>query len=297
MTSCSVNLCNYNEKFWMDDLRELYQNNNYLKFFPRYEMTRVEQLNAITRFCLYFILLIILFDKNEDWLYLPITIIVLVVILYNINRVDIDSKAKEREKTLDIRRDKRIEEEQLEKFDMKYDGEKKVETLIDDKFFDRSDNSLEAGYYDSDGILWSGPKTSPQICQQSNDLTLDEMINQQKNTCRMPTKDNPMMNLNINDYNNGSPPVACNADDVEVKDDMYVTFNHDLFRDVDELWERENNSRQFYTTPNHGVPNNQVEFAKWLYQLPDTAICKVDPTGGACLQYVSLRDRRSPVPQ
>ena len=113
MSSCSVNLCNQKEKFWMDDLRELYQNNNYLKFFPRYEMTRTEQLNAITRFCLYFIILIILFDKNEDWLYLPITVIVLVVILYNINRFDKDGKAKEWDRTLEMRRDKQVEEEQL----------------------------------------------------------------------------------------------------------------------------------------------------------------------------------------
>ncbi len=254
------------EKFWMDDLRELYQNRNYLKFFPRYEMTRSEQLNAITRFCMYFIILILLFDKNEDWLYIPITIIVLVVILYNVNRSDKNSQSKENSKILNDRQNSLIEEERLENFQFKSDGEKHYRTDIDDQYYNLSNDSLESGYYDSNGVLRVGPNTSPRTChnpKMKDLLTLDEFINLQKNTCRKPTVDNPVMNTNITDYNNGNPPAACNADDEEISDNIAVKFNHDLFRDVDELWERENSQRSFYTMPNHGIPNEQVEFARW----------------------------------
>ena len=286
-----------NEKFWMDDLRELYQNNNYLKFFPRYEMTRTEQLNAITRFCLYFIILILIFDKNEDWLYIPITIIVLVVILYNVNNSDKNSRSKENTKIINNRLDRIEEEKQLENFVFRPDNETIVRTDIDNQYYNRSDDSLQSGFYDSNGILNVGSKNSPKICSNPNAqdvLTLDEMINLQKNTCRRPTVDNPLMNLNITDYNNGQPPAACNADDEEISDDIRVTFNHDLFRDVDELWERENSQRQFYTTPNHGVPNNSVEFAKWLYNNGSIPNCKTNQED--CLRYESLRDKRGPLP-
>ena len=301
MSSCNkpLNLCKDSlypkEKFWMDDLRELYQNSNYLKFFPKYEMTRAEQLNAITRFCLYFILLIIIFDKNEDWLYIPITIIVLVVILYNINVSDEESKKKEFNKIIEIRKNKRNEEKRLEQFEKRHDGEEEVEIDIDDKHYDDlgREYDLQSGYYDSNGILRVGSKSGFQQLEDIEPfITIDEMIDRQKNTCRRPTNDNPFMNLNITEYNNGDPPVACNADDDEIKDDMTVKFNHELFRDVDELWERANSQRQFYTMPNHGVPNNQIEFAKWLYKIPKT--CKEDQSN--CLRYEDLRSRRDPVP-
>jgi hypothetical protein len=300
MSSCNqtVNLCNPNEKFWMDDIRELYQNNNYLKFVPKYEMTRTEQLNAITRLCLYFIILILLFDQSEEWLYLPITIIVLVVILYNINKMDKHNQAKQNKKIMNIRQQEQIEAEQMEKFDLPYDGKTNVKTDIDEQYYNRPNPNLQTGQYDSNGVLNVGPKVGPNVCKNGNNLlTLDEMINYQKNTCRVPTYDNPAMNLSMMDYNNAITTVACNADDEEIKDDMIVKFNHDLFRDVDELWERENNRRAFYTTPNFSIPNHQTEFSKWLWAKPDSFICKFNPSGGACQQYVNLRDRRDPIPQ
>ena len=121
---------------------------------------------------------------------------------------------------------------------------------------------------------------------EPNLYTVDELIDYQKNTCRKPTEQNPLMNPNVLEYNDGDPPVACNEDDDNIKDNINVSFNHGLFRDLDDLYERKISQRQFYTIPNTAVPNNQTEFAKWLYKLPDSAVCKV--TGNNCLRYRNL---------
>ena len=99
------------------------------------------------------------------------------------------------------------------------------------------------------------------------------------------------MNPILTDYNNPSvPPAACNVDDDQIADDMRVSFNHGLFRDIGDLWERENSQRQFYTMPNTAIPNNQKEVAMWLYGVPNQRVCKQE--GQACLKYVDLRRER-----
>jgi hypothetical protein len=305
MSSCNkpLNLCKDSlypkEKFWMDDIKELYQNNNYIKFFPKYEMTRAGQLNAITRFCIYFILLILAFDKNENWLYLPITIIVLGVVVFNVNASDDQGKTKEFNKILKIRQEKKDDESRIDEIELSHDGDKKYNLDTDNKSYDEMGQQyeLQSGSYDSNGVLRVGSKSNPSLYQPNNPeslLTIDEMIDHEKNTCRRPTVDNPFMNPNITEYNDTHTVAACNADDEEINEEMEVNFNHDLFRDVDELWERENSQRQFYTIPNTQVPNNQVEFAKWLYKLPPGSNCKEDASGGACLRYENLKSQRDP---
>ena len=91
------------------------------------------------------------------------------------------------------------------------------------------------------------------------------------------------MNPSIIDFGNGESPSACNADDDQIKENINVNFNEDLFRNVDDVWEKENSKRQFYTLPNTSVPNQQVEFAKWLYQIPESLSCKTN--GINCLKY------------
>lgn len=106
-------------------------------------------------------------------------------------------------------------------------------------------------------------------------------------TCRMPTVNNPLMNSQMTDYNIYDVPSACNADDEDIQENIKVNFDHNLFSTTADVFERKNAERQFYTTPNTAVPNNQTEFAMWLYKLPDSAICKGDQS--ACLRYDDLR--------
>lgn len=277
------------EEFWMDDFKELYKNGNYFRFFPKYRSSRIEQLNAITRFCIYLILLILMFKRNEQWLYLPVTLIVMVVIFYNINKNDDSWKKKELDKILSIRKKDREDMKQETERQLKHDGEEEYDLDSGEDYEQNYD--LEAGYIDSDGNIIAGEKTEPPKYDPDPDgslFTVDEIQEFKANTCRKPTKENPFMNPSILDYNTEDPPAACNVDDDYINDSMNVNFNHDLFRNVDDLWERENSQRQFYTVPNSTIPNNQTDFAKWLYKVDKT--CKEDQV--KCLRYEDLRTGR-----
>lgn len=281
------------EDFWLNNFNELYKDGNYLKFFPKFKTSRLEQLNAITRFSIYFMVLVLIFGFNQKWLYLPITTIVVLVLFYYVNKNDQEWRKKELEKILKIRKKEREEKQKEKMKQLKHDGEKKYDTEIDDGDDYYKNYKLEAGYIDSEGNMVTGKETNvPEYKSDPNEtlFNVNEIKQYKQNTCRKPSKDNPFMNPSIIDYNTENPPAACNIDDEYIDDSMKVNFNHELFRDVDEIWERKNSQRQFYTVPNTTIPNNQTEFAKWLYKLPDESICKVN--NYACESWNRLRNNR-----
>jgi len=295
MTTCKnpLALCRLSkrEKFWLEDFTELYKDGNYLRFFPMLEMTKAEQLNAVTRFSFYFIILIMMFFKNIQWLYIPLTLLVLTIMFYFINKMDDVGKHKELDKILGLRKDKREDEMEAKRKLYSHDGEEGRKDILyeDTETEETQEHDIRSGTYDSNGDLRLGPKfrrpkfkrgisylsRKDQQKLDSSLYTVDELIDHKKNTCRKPTPNNPFMNPALPEFGAGDPPAACNVDDEDIKDNMKVNFNHDLFRDVDEIWERENSQRQFYSVPNTAVPNNQIEFAKWLYHLPYGS-CKED---------------------
>lgn len=259
--------------FWMDDPKILYTNNGYLQFIPNNEMSRVEQLNAVTRFCIYLSILLLLFKKPSAWFYLPITVILFTVILYNIYDYDPLGRTKEYNKIL----------------------ENKKEAMTNSKIIP-SHNSIETGKYDMDRNLIVDGKFDPPkyIRNQEHSLyTPDELESYRKGTCRRPTKDNPFMNPPITDFGNGDVPTACNDEDDNIKEEVEKKFNIDLYRDVDDLFDIKNSQRQFYTVPNTSIPSDQPGFANWLYNSP--TICKENQEN--CLRYNDLRynDRALPI--
>ena len=286
------------EDFWLINYKDLYQNRNYLKFFPKYTMSREEQLNAITRLSIYYMILILIFNRKQEWFYLPITVIVLVVIFYSIYNSDKLGKKKELDKILNIRKIKRDlrRKEILRQYE--HDGSKLENDLLsfdDTKRLNGGDDdviqnyNLESGSIDFEGKLRTGEKYGPFSKEEEKPLyTVEELEQYRKGTCRRPTKENPFMNPDITEYNTADVPAACNAEDADINDKSKTFFNHKLFRDVDELWEKQNSQRQFYTIPNTQIPNQSIEFAKWLYSgVPN---CKID--GAACLRYEDLRQKR-----
>ena len=284
------------EDFWLINPYDLYK--HYLKFFPKYSMSRAEQLNAITRLCIYYMILLLIFNSSQDWFYLPITVIVLVVIFYSIYNSDAQSKRKELNKIQHIRKMKRDlrRSEILRQY--KHDGseiENDLLTFDDTRYLQDTGSAstqnyvLESGSIGFDGQLNTGRYLGPHTKDdEPNIYTVEEMEKYRKGTCKRPTKDNPFMNPDITQYGTGDVPAACNADDEDINDRMTVFFNHDLFRDVDELWEKKNSQRQFYTIPNTSVPNNAIEFARWCWS--GVPVCKHD--NSACLRYEDLRYKR-----
>jgi hypothetical protein len=87
-----------------------------------------------------------------------------------------------------------------------------------------------------------------------------------KSQCTHPNEHNPFMNVLISDYHNDPDrSEACDVEKDTVKEKMEKHFYNDLYRSVDEIFENKYSYRQFYTTPNTTIPNDQEGFAKWLY--------------------------------
>lgn len=82
--------------------------------------------------------------------------------------------------------------------------------------------------------------------------------------CRMPTDDNPFGNFMVTDFDDPERPPACDPEDV--REEIDSKFYKNLYRNVDDLYEKESSARQFYTNPVTAVCNDQVEFARSLYQ-------------------------------
>lgn len=106
-----------------------------------------------------------------------------------------------------------------------------------------------------------------------------------KRVCQPPSIDNPFMNVLTSDYkDNPTRPKACRFSG-KTKQRATKFFNHNLYRNTDDIFQKNASDRQFYTTPITTIPNDMDGFAKWLYQSPKT--CK-EGNGNVC--YTNLHN-------
>lgn len=284
--------------FWLNDITVLYKNKNYLHFVPTSSMTRIEQLNSITRFCLYLTVLFVLFDNSSDnIILLPIIGIIFIIILYNIFNIDVDGKYKELERMryVNNNNDSLPVDNNYRTYQVDINGEKKIidiDAIEKEKYNEQLENQdtnyiLESGLYDSNGNIKNGPYYGPLSSKQKlNDIkySLDEMRLYEKNNQKKPTQDNPFMNPSIDDFNTENITVPANSDDKDIQNDAELKFNDDIYKDFQDVFNKKNSQRQFFTVP-HNVPNDQEAFARWCYKFPPT--CKTEQE--RCLRYEDLR--------
>ena len=95
----------------------------------------------------------------------------------------------------------------------------------------------------------------------------------------LPTLDNPFGNAL--QYQQGDNPTRGPARNLEdtidqkgVLQEVTNFFNNNLYKDVSDIWSKNNSQRQFYTMPWTTYPNKQGEFAEWLYG--NMTSCKSD---------------------
>lgn len=154
-------------------------------------------------------------------------------------------------------------------------------------------NNPEKRVKDVDVEVVAKPKVKTENQTQKG---VESLENVDKPVCTRPTLDNPFMNVTMKDYLNVDEktqtivdrPAACDTTDENVKRSMDEMFNHNLFKDVNDVFGKMNSQRQFYTMPNTTIPNAQDDFAKWLYANPKT--CKEDQE--FCLRYEDVRAKR-----
>lgn len=238
------------EQFWLDNYKVLYKNNNYVKFVPMPTMTKIQQLNAITRFSIYFFILLMVFEQKNDWLFIPIFLIILTVILSKVHHIHLNKLKKNTN-----------------------DSEYNVQN---------NDNKNKLIQYQDKEDILDENKNIEQLDEYDKSILYEK-----ERECVEPTKDNPFMNFLLSDYmDDPKRPKACAVDDNS--EQITNNFNYNLYRDVDDLFDKKNSQRQFYTMPVTTNPSKQKEFAEWLYKVPET--CKTDQVN--CLRYEDLRYKR-----
>ena len=102
-----------------------------------------------------------------------------------------------------------------------------------------------------------------------------------------PTPHNPFMNILNTDYvSNPTRPPAADVESAEVKKEIETNFSKGLFKNVNDIWDKNNSQRQFYTNPSTTIPNDRDSFMNWCYNSPTT--CK-EGNLTRCLRYDELK--------
>lgn len=96
--------------------------------------------------------------------------------------------------------------------------------------------------------------------------------------CTMPTDENPFMNTLLTDVGVYKPRMeACLVEDV--KEDIHKKFHKGLYKDVNDLYDKNNSQNRFFTVANtneYGIKHGDtVKLANWLYTT-GTPTCKED---------------------
>ena len=89
--------------------------------------------------------------------------------------------------------------------------------------------------------------------------------------CTEPTTDNPFMNFNYITDDRYRAPACKSYDNKKVKEEISDKFNYNLYRDVGDLYNKNNSQREYYTMPSTEVTNDQTAFARWCFSTGPTA--------------------------
>jgi len=259
--------------YWMNDFKILYIDDNYIRFFPTKNMTRIEQLNALARFSIYLFIIFIIMDRKDEWLFVPIILIIMNIVLYNLLEIDDDGKKKDFTRLHNMTKDTFLR-----------DTDHPIDRIKN------KNHKVSIGYYDSNGdLVFSSSDRQDRMNDQHDKIndrldrmndrldrhySLDEYREFVKNMCMPPTENNPMMNQNVSHMNQDNLPIRCDPDDILVEQKVVEAFNKNLIRDANDLLDTKNSQRQFMPL-NNIIPNDQEAFSKWCYGDPDA--CKVNP--------------------
>lgn len=109
------------------------------------------------------------------------------------------------------------------------------------------------------------------IALQNGDTKESFVMEDISQGCKIPEKNNPFMNPTIYGENNSKKP-CLSYNNKGIQKDIENKFNADLYKDVNDIFGKNNSQRQFYTVPGKTNPNDLESYKKWLYSTPPT--CK-----------------------
>jgi hypothetical protein len=102
-------------------------------------------------------------------------------------------------------------------------------------------------------------------------------VKRENKQCSSSTSDNPYSNATVGALlgDEGRAP-ACSYDSPGVAKEIRKNFNQGLFRNLDDVYEKENSQRQFYTMPSTTSAPDTISFGQFLFG--NKATCKEDPS-------------------
>ena len=123
-------------------------------------------------------------------------------------------------------------------------------------------------------LFWKNqkPQAQPFSHPTNNYPALDNVQDlQDVSECTLPTNDNPFGNVLMNEYSeNPNRMPACFAENVESS--LNDAFMHNIVQSPVDVYNKRHNQRQFYSTANTTIPNDQNSFAQFAYGSAST--CK-----------------------
>ena len=124
--------------------------------------------------------------------------------------------------------------------------------------------------------------------QQNTPIAIDDV----GDVCQQPTRDNPFMNVLVSDITeNANRPPGCYSQSQDVKQQIENYFNYNLYKDVEDIWDKRNSQRQFTSMPWTTIPNDADTFMKWCWNTP--FVCK-DGDQDYCMSITSDDALRRP---
>jgi len=102
--------------------------------------------------------------------------------------------------------------------------------------------------------------------------------------CVKPSLSNPFMNPSIIDYTNKNNNIkACPYNKDIINENVNTFFKQNVYKDINDIYERNFSERQFYTVPATTIPNDRKSYENWLYYRETT--CK-ENNGNQCYNNI-----------
>lgn len=271
--------------FWIYNPRILLD--NYYEILPTKKMERTKQMNTVSRLLIYLIILNLLFSGDSLVLLICLSALIMIIVFYFINKNDEKGVGKDllNESNDEIEKFTNVNKSCEDCADKEFDN-KSINYSVN-KIYDNSQDPitkapvnsnilLESGYIDFDGNYKIGRDYSDVSTNEHNKtpkISWDKYKYYADSTCRKPTVDNPFTNIAWADYlDAGNLAEPCNVADSNIQQTMNYLYNSSIYRNIEDVFERENSQRTFYSVPITTIPNKQTEFAEWLYKTGPT--CK-----------------------
>lgn len=243
----SNNNLNKEDKIWFENIEILVHRDKLDKFVPTKDMTYNQKSNSLVRLSIYVGIIFSVLSKNYLYLYIPIGIMTFTYVMYLLRKVDDDNNNK---------------------------IQNILNTTGNSNLADNSNVKNHLSLNQRNANTKSNFKDTYD--QSLNQRHSHHSINHQK--CVKPTVDNPFMNPSPIAPRDIGPP--CSPLEEGNKRLIESSFNKNLFKDANDIFNHRNGFRQFYTVPGNTFPNNRDTFMKWCYSRPRT--CK-EGNGNQCV--------------